>query len=173
MAGDDLQMGVIAVVGSYGGEHPPGGGVFIRQDLRLALGGGSLYLGTRAYGEVCPHDLRHAEINEFCVPIAAHKNVGRLDVPVNDAGFMGAPQPLCDLPKPAQLFGRGGGAFPQNLDKFLGIHILHHHVGAMVRVLAHVVDGHDIGMADPRAQDRFTAKAGQDDFVFQHVVALD
>ncbi len=114
------------------------------------LGGhveGRAHHGARL-GQVGGRDAGDPEIDDVGAALLVDKDVARLDVPVDDALLVGAVQAVGDLDdEPDRFFDRPFLARGEDRFQAGPIHILHGDIEDAV-VLAHVVDGDDVGMSD-------------------------
>ena len=102
---------------------------------------------------------RHAEIGELRMPLDVDHDVGRLDVAVDDPGFVGEIQrPKQFRHEPERSRDIESLARVKPVLEFLAVDVLHHDVGH-VAFGTEVVDLHDIAMVEARDRAHFALEA--------------
>ena len=118
--------------------HVPG-----RPDQRADLGGAGV------------PELGDAEIEDFQRAFAVHHDVGRLDIAVDDAGFVRVLEAEAKVPGQLHAAGkRHRRAGADQLQQRLAVHVLHDDE-RLSRVIAVFVEGDDEGMPERRDGPRF------------------
>jgi hypothetical protein len=118
-------------------------------------------------------DPRDAEIENLGHPIARDEDVARLDVAMDDPVLVGIREAVADLHHQRQLALEGQIlALADHLPQLLPFQVLHDDEQAP-RILAQVVDGDDVGVAQPCAGLRLAEKARAQLIARVHVLGDD
>jgi hypothetical protein len=116
--------------------------VFVRPSLANCPPGDA----SRALGE--------PEVEHFHVPVRCDLHVGRLQIPVHDAAFVGGLESLGDLPGNAEGLVNRQRAAPQSIGEVLSLDQFHHQRAVPSGLLEAVHRGNG-GMGDRREHLRF------------------
>ena len=104
--------------------------------------------GQREVAGVAAQQLGQAEVGDLHAALAVQQDVLRLDVAVDDALLVGVLQGVADLRHDPQRLLRLQVAVAQQLPQVDAVHVLHDEV-VEAAGLAEIVDGDDVGMAEP------------------------
>jgi hypothetical protein len=104
--------------------------------------------------------LCQTEIQDLCLPVPGHKEVGRLDVAVHNAAPVCRLQRSGNLQSQRQQFLQFHRPFGQNVFERLALQQLHGNEWAAL-MLANLIDGANIGMVQCRRGAGFLLEALQ------------
>ena len=116
-----------------------------------------------------PAKLGQPKIQQFSLALLEYKNVGRLDIPVNNAFKMRGFQTIRDLQSQVQDLLSAERSTIKNLPEVLAVEKLHGDE-CIARMLADVIERTNVGMVERRHRLRLSLKAVQPLWVSRKVL---